>query len=144
MRPTSWFLTAIGTLALGGIAQAQPLSSPPGGAAMTETMPEASTPAVPQQDRAAATADSKGTERAASRQWLTQAKEAVRRGNLSQASEFLERAATRMLTRSTTPDTAGEPMRDPHLATTTAAREALQRRDRQEALRRIDEALGAG
>ncbi|PZW48732.1 hypothetical protein C8P66_104149 [Humitalea rosea] len=49
-----------------------------------------------------------------------------------------------MRTRSTAPAMAGEPMREPHLAAITAAREAVRRRGGREALRQIDQALGAG
>ena len=76
-----------------------------------------------------------------SREWLKQAHDALRAGQLGQANEYLERAATRLLSRSTEPSRAGEPMRDNRLARIADAREALYRRDRREAERQIEMAI---
>ena len=77
-----------------------------------------------------------------SREWLSEARDAIRRGQPRQANEFLERAATRLLSRSTEPSRAGEPMRDRTLGHIADAREALYNRDPRTAMRDIDQAIG--
>ncbi len=147
MRTASWICTALATVALATPALAQttparatPLSGRDG--AITEMQRPG--PAVPQQNRAGATADAIGETQSGTTEFLKQAQSAVRIGNLGVANELLERAATRMLSRSTVATEAGVPMRDPRLERISAARAALQSRDRAEALRQIDQALTAG
>ena len=78
-----------------------------------------------------------------SREWLKQAQDALRAGQFGEANEYLERATTRLLSRSTDPSRAGEPMQDNRLAHIVDARQALYRRDRREADRQIDMAIRA-
>lgn len=78
-----------------------------------------------------------------SREWLKEAQDALRAGRFGQANEYLERAATRLLSRSTEPSRAGEAMRDNRLAHIADAREALYRRNRREAERQIEMAIMA-
>jgi hypothetical protein len=97
-------------------------------------------PSVPLQNRDSRRVDALG-EPADSRAWLKEAQVALRGGQLGLANEILERVATRLLTRSTEPARADEPMRDPRLATITDARQALFRRDPREAERLIEMAI---
>ncbi|WP_431303842.1 hypothetical protein [Sediminicoccus sp. BL-A-41-H5] len=99
-------------------------------------------PSVPLQNRDSRQIDALG-ELAGSREWLKEAQTAIRRGQLGLANELLERTATRMLTRSTEPALAGQPMRDPRLGYVNDARQALFRRDRREADRLIEMAIQA-
>lgn len=99
-------------------------------------------PAVPLQNRDSRRIDSLG-ELAGPREWMKEAQVALRAGQLGLANEILERVATRILTRSTDPALAGQPMRDPRLATISDARQALFRRDRREADRLIEMAIQA-
>jgi hypothetical protein len=97
-------------------------------------------PSVPLQNRDSRRIDALG-ELAGSREWLKEAQSALRSGQPGLANEILERVTTRILTRSTDPALAGEPMRDPRLAYITDARQALFRRDRREADRLIEMAI---
>lgn len=97
-------------------------------------------PSVPLQNRDSRRIDALG-ELAGLREWMKEAQVALRAGQLGLANEILERVATRMLTRSTYPALADQPMRDPRLATITDARQALFRRDRREADRLIEMAI---
>lgn len=101
-------------------------------------------PWVPAQNRESRIGDELASEIRDVRGWLMESQRALRRGQLGQANEFLERAETRILTRSTEPVRAGEPMRDGVISYIAAARQALWRRDRREAERQIDMALRAG
>jgi hypothetical protein len=110
MRTASWICTALATVALATPALAQttparatPLSGRDG--AITEMQRPG--PAVPQQNRAGATADAIGETHSGSTEFLKQAQAALRIGNLGVANELLERAATRMLSRSTVATEAG-------------------------------------
>jgi hypothetical protein len=94
---------------------------------------------VPQQNRESRQGDA--LEHETSQEWLKEAQTALRAGQLGQANEYLERAATRLLSRSTEPSQAGAPMQDSRLALITEARASLQRRDRPAAERQIDRAL---
>lgn len=91
-----------------------------------------SIPAVPQQNRVAAEADAMGRQDAG--RWLSQAEQAIRRGQMGQANELLERAETRLLTRSTLATMADQPAQDPIIQRIAEARRALQSRDRSGAL----------
>jgi hypothetical protein len=97
-------------------------------------------PSVPLQNRDSRRIDTLG-ELAGPREWLKEAQTAIRAGQLGVANELLERAATRLLTRSTVPALADQPMRDPRLAYISDARQALFRRDRREADRLIEMAV---
>lgn len=99
-------------------------------------------PSVPLQNRESRQADMVG-EMQGSREWLKQAQDALRSGQFGQANEYLERAATRLLSRSTEPSRADEPMQDNRLALIGEARKSLARRDRREAERQIDLAIQA-
>lgn len=101
-------------------------------------------PWVPAQNRESRSADALASEIEGVRGWLMEAQRALRRGQPGQANEFLERAETRMLTRSTEPVRAGEAMQGGMVGYISAARQALFRRDRREAERQIDMALRAG
>lgn len=75
------------------------------------------------------------------REFLREAQEAIEEGRFGRANEYLERAATRMLSRSTEPSRAREPVRDRSLAHISEAREALTRRDPRRAMRQIERAI---
>ncbi|WP_027286052.1 hypothetical protein [Rubritepida flocculans] len=96
-------------------------------------------PGVQAQRRDAEAADALGEEPA--RRLLLNAREAVQARRFGQANELLERAEARLLTRSTAPARAGEPLRGGPIGHLAAAREALLRRDAAAALREIDAAL---
>lgn len=148
MRKSTWLTAAFGTVLLATpvLAQMQQQYAPPGRSdALNEMERErrnAGPPSVPMQNRDGAVADD--VDARGVQEWLTQAKAAIGRGNLGQANEFLERAETRMLSRSTVPSRAGEPMASPLLGSISGAREALRNRDRQGAMRQIDVALRGG
>lgn len=150
----AWLLPALGTLAMTLPALAQPTSPAPdrwsrerpaqdGISEMQRERQRTGEPWVPQQNRESRVGDEVASQVEGSRGWLTEAQRAVRRGQMGQANEFLERAETRMLTRSTEPALAGEPLRDSMVSHISAARQALGRRDRREAERQIEMALQA-
>jgi hypothetical protein len=97
-------------------------------------------PSVPLQNRDSRRGDALG-ELEGMREWLKEALAALRAGQPGLANELLERAATRLLSRSTEPAQAGESMRDERLAYINDARRALFRRDRREAERLIEMAI---
>jgi hypothetical protein len=100
----------------------------------------AAMPAVPMQNRNARMADALSTDSAMGS--LRQAEEAVQAGRFGQANEFLERAATRLLTRATPADRANVPMAGGGVQAINDARAAVMRRDRAEAQRQIRIAMG--
>jgi hypothetical protein len=132
MRRIHLLSTVLGTMLLATPALAQR-------DAMSEMRPgdSSATPWVPRQDRNAAMADgvSGGPEAL-----LRQAQEALRRNRPGEATELLERAETRVLSRSTMAN-GEEPMRGGLVQHTAAARAALMRRDREGAMREIDMAM---
>ena len=71
---------------------------------------------------------------------VEQAGAALRAGRTAQAIDLLEQGETRLLTRSAPADRAGQPMRGPVLDRITAARGAIQARDRVGAMREIEQA----
>lgn len=149
MRQAFRPIAALATLGLVFIAPALAQTSSPlvqDGAIseMQRPVPDTVLPAVPRQNAAGAAADAMDDGLSGTRTWLKQAQDATRRGNLGGANEFLERAETRMLSRSTLASRAGEPMANARLSHITAGRAALMRRDRAEALRQIDLALTEG
>lgn len=136
-------LMAAGLL-LAGPALAQPFPDKPspredGLTEQRREMTRQSEAFVPQQNRESRQGDALAHE--TSQEWLKAARNALRAGQQGEASEYLERAATRLLSRSTEPSRAGTPMQDSRLALITEARASLQRRDRRAAERQIDQAL---
>ncbi|MBX9701263.1 MAG: hypothetical protein K2X74_17645, partial [Acetobacteraceae bacterium] len=116
--------------ALGAAMMAGPALAQPGGA-INEMRREQAGPGpswVPEQNRLAAEADSMGRQEAS--RWLGQAEEALRRGRMGEANELLERAETRLLTRSTPAPMADQPYQGPVVDRIAAARRALMERDR--------------
>lgn len=140
------FILAAGLLALPAGAQPWP---GPGAAAPPDSIGEQQRemrrlgePSVPLQNRDSRQIDALG-ELAGPREWLKEAQVAIRAGQIGLANELLERTATRLLTRSTDPARAGEPMRDPRLGYISDARQALFRRDRRGADGLIELAIQA-
>jgi hypothetical protein len=138
IRSTLAFATALAIpLALPGLAQAQGMTPTQGPApamqhqGMTHSAPgpAAATPSP------AAAGEAEG--------FLRQARESLSAGRVAQARENLEQAETRILTRSVMPERAGTPASSGAIAEIGAARDALNRRDRTEVNRRIDQAMAA-
>ena len=98
-------------------------------------------PGVQAQRRDAADADAASVDDAAAQ--LSAAITAIRAGRGGQANEFLERAESRLLTRSTLATRAGEAVQDGPIARVSAARAALMRNDRAGAQREVEAALVA-
>lgn len=98
-------------------------------------------PGVQAQRRDAADADAASLDDAAGQ--LRGAVTALRAGRAGQANEFLERAESRLLTRSTPPAQAGEPVQSGPVGHIAAARAALFANDRARAQREIEAALTA-
>jgi hypothetical protein len=73
--------------------------------------------------------------------FLRMAREAVAAGNAGRARERLEQAETRILTRSVIATRAGTPAQGGAVGAVSAARQAVERRDRAAAYRHIDEAM---
>jgi hypothetical protein len=124
--------------ALGAALIASPALAQRDNGAIEEMRREQANPGsawVPQQRRAAAEADAMGRQDAS--RWLTEAEQALRRGRLGEANELLERAETRLLTRSTLASMADRPMQDPVVDRIAEARRALTARDRSGALSAI-------
>jgi hypothetical protein len=145
MRKSTWLTAAFGTvlLATPALAQMQQYGTPRRSDSLTEMERERRNPgppSVPMQNRDGAVADD--VDARGVHDWLMQAKAAIGRGQFGQANEFLERAETRLLSRSTDPSRAGEPAAGPRLSSISGAREALRKRDRNEAMRQIEMALG--
>lgn len=97
---------------------------------------------VPRQRHAAAAIDrsAAGGDPSA---WVEQAQDALRRNRAGEANELLERAETRLLTRSTPSGMAGQPMQGPAIEHISAARSALGTQDRRGAAREAEQALVA-
>jgi hypothetical protein len=135
------------------LAQAAPRAAPgsamPGGAAPDQAIQEMqreqanpnATPWVPQQNRDAADADALSMDDAAAQ--LRAAMTSLRAKRTGQANEFLERAESRLLTRSTLPSRAEDPVRTGPVARIAAARAALMRNDARTATAEIEAALDA-
>lgn len=144
MRTSTWLTAAFGTvlLATPALAQTQQYAAPGRSDSLTEMERERRNPgppSVPLQNRDGAVADDVDARNV--QDWLMQAKAAIGRGQLGQANEFLERAETRLLSRSTEPSRAGMPASGPRLTSISGAREALRNRDRNGAMQQIDMAL---
>lgn len=99
------------------------------------------TPWVPQQNRDAADADALSMDDAAAQ--LRAAITSLRAKRTGQANEFLERAESRLLTRSTLPSRADDPVRGGPVGRIAAARQALMRNDARTATSEIEAALDA-
>jgi len=98
-------------------------------------------PGVQGQRRDAADADGASVDDAAGQ--LRAALTALRAGRAGQANEFLERAESRLLTRSTPAPRAAVAVQDGPISRISAARAALLRNDRPAAQREIEAALAA-
>lgn len=96
-------------------------------------------PGVQAQRRDAADADAASLDDAAGQ--LRAAGTALRAGRAGQANEFLERAESRLLTRSTPPAQAGQPVQSGPVGNISAARAAIFANDRPKAQREIEAAL---
>ncbi len=138
-------------LALAGPAFAQPNAAMPHGSMAQDGISEQhrermrqAAPSVPLQNRESRLGDARAPDVGGTREWLKEAQQALRRGQMGEANEYLERAATQILTRSTEASRAGEPMRDRNLALIGDARGALMRRDRRAAAEAIDRAIAGG
>jgi hypothetical protein len=135
----------LSSAAIGMMLAAAPAAlAQPSDAALREMRGErtpAATPSLAQQERAAEAADALGRQQVSA--WLVQADAAVRRGRMGEANELLERAETRLLTRSTLASQADRPMSDPVVDRIVAARRALMERDRTTAMREIAAARDA-
>lgn len=101
----------------------------------------AATPFVPEQNRTAAEADAAGIDDAAG--LLNAAHAALRSRRTAQAIEFLERAESRLLTRSTPAPRANVPVEQGPVARIAAARRAASAGDLATAMRETDAALAA-
>ncbi len=129
--------TALGTALLLGAPAAMAQRS-----TMDEMNRERANPAVPAtplQNRNAADADQMGFDSPS--KWLQQASDALRRNRNGQAMELLERAETRLLSRSTPAGMADQPAQGPMVSHISAARQALANRDRAGAQQQIDQAM---
>ncbi|MFL1463717.1 hypothetical protein ACI6QG_16030 [Roseococcus sp. DSY-14] len=98
-------------------------------------------PGVQAQRREAQDADAAAADDAAAQ--LRAAHAAIRARRAGQANELLERAESRLLTRSTLATRAGEAVQGGPVARIAAARAALLKGDRDAALAAVDEALAA-
>ncbi|WP_439599307.1 hypothetical protein [Falsiroseomonas sp.] len=114
-------------------------SAPPTSAPMTSA-PMTSAPMAPSLDSASSAS---AMDTAAVENLLQSARQALSSSRTAQARENLEQAETRLLTRSTLPSQAGTPLARGPVADISAAREALDRRDRAAVNRHIDQALAA-
>jgi hypothetical protein len=98
-------------------------------------------PGVQAQRRDAADADAASLDDAAAQ--VRAASTALRAGRAGQANEFLERAESRLLTRSTVPAQAGQPVQGGPVGHIAAARAALFANDRTKAQAEMEAALTA-
>jgi len=134
MRRIHLLSTVLGTVLLASPALAQRDSM----SDMNRGMGSSSS--VPMQNRSAGMADDMGANSAT--QWFKEAQDALRRGQTSQASEMLERAETRLLSRSLM-GSGEQASQGPVVRHSAAARQALMQRDRSTAMREIDMAMNA-
>ncbi len=101
----------------------------------------AATPWVPEQNRGAAQADAAGIDDAAG--LLYAAQTALRTNRRGQAVEFMERAESRLLTRSTPVPQAGTPVQGGPVGQIASARRATLAGDYTTAQKEIEAALAA-
>jgi hypothetical protein len=144
MRKNQLLATALGVALIAGPALAQQAGMPMQNDAMP--MPAPYQPGMGQSGAAgggmmSGQADDMG--RSAATRMVEQASAALSRGRTAEANNLLEQAETRLLTRSTPATMAGQPMRDPALDRLSAARGALQSRDRAGAMREMDQAMAS-
>ncbi|MGX9966593.1 hypothetical protein ACVFYP_24930 [Roseomonas sp. F4] len=131
IRPTLTVATVLALpFALAGLANAQGMSPTQGAASRHAT------PSHSMASPSPVAADQAET-------FLRQARESLAAGRIAQARENLEQAETRILTRSVMPDLASTPASSGAISEIGAARDALNRRDRAEVNRRIDQAMAA-
>ena len=143
MRSAPFVLVAL-ALASPSFAQPRPAVPQDGISEQQRERMRQAEPSVPLQNRESRLGDARAPNVEGTREWLKEAQEALRRGQLGEANEYLERAATQILTRSTDASRASEPMRDRKLGLIADARGALMRRDRRAAAEAIDRAIAGG
>jgi hypothetical protein len=144
MRNNTMLATALGLALIASPALAQnagmPMqSSPQGGMGQPGGM-MGSPMYAPQAGMMQGTADDDMGRMAAARM-LEDAQEALRLGRTAEARNLLEQSETRLLSRAVPPGASAAPMRDPALDRLSAARNALQSRDRTAAMREMDQAM---
>ncbi|MCK8786009.1 hypothetical protein M0638_16655 [Roseomonas sp. NAR14] len=146
MRNRFMVFTALGTalLAMPALAAPRDRTAPQGGdgsaiGEMQQELRSPGTPWVPAQRRDAAAADAMGPETPFP--LLQRAEAMVQRGRLGEANELLERASTRLLTRSTLASQADQPMQSGAVEAISRARTALMSRDRAGAQQQIAQAM---
>jgi len=140
MRFTPAVLVAL-ALASPAFAQPRPAVPQDGISEQQRERMRQEAPSVPLQNRESRLGDARAPNVEGTREWLKEAQDALRRGQMGEANEYLERAATQILTRSTEASRGSEPMRDRNLALIADARGALMRRDRRGAADAIDLAI---
>ena len=143
MRFAPGFLVAL-AFASPAIAQPRPATPQDGIAEQQRERLRLEAPSVPLQNRESRLGDARAPNVEGAREWLKEAQEALRRGQMGEANEYLERAATQILTRSTDASRASEPLRDSNLRLIADARAALMRGDRRAAADAIDHAMRGG
>jgi len=134
------FLTAAIAVALTGIAGAQS-PDPIARELLRAQQNPGATPWVPEQNRGAADADAAGIDDAAGLIYAAQT--ALRSNRRGQAVEFIERAESRLLTRSTPGPQAGTPVAGGPVGRLANARRATVAGDYGTARQELDAALDA-
>jgi len=121
----------------GALAQARP------DPALQEMQRERASPGVPPgvQAQRRAAEEAEGAELQGALAQLRSARAAIAARRYGQANEFLERAESRLLTRSTLATQAGAPLTGGAIGHLAAARAAVQRQDQAAALREVDMVL---
>jgi len=134
MRRTSLLATAalltLPLVAGAALAQSTPQGNDPTLGEMRRERMTPGLPAVPQQNRSASQADVAAPIDRAPAQWVRQAQREMRANRYGVANELLERAETRLLSRSTLASEAGTPIQDPAIAHLSAARSAMIEKDK--------------
>lgn len=97
----------------------------------------------PMRDRMALQASRPGLDVSEPVRWVGEARDAARQGRTAEAAELLERAETRLLTRSAPAAVAGQPADAPALRRLASARRALRNNDRLGATEDMDAAMAA-
>ncbi len=144
MRSYQKIIPAVGValLALPALAQSMPQAAPRPAVAQETLAGQRGPMAAGSAEREAAAAD-RGIAVQGPAAWLKEAQDALRRGRLAEASELMERAETRVLSRATPAPLADQPMQGPMLEHSAAARAALVARDRAGAMQQLDLAMAA-
>jgi len=150
MRHVTPLRLTLGLLLLAGPAFAQPMGKEPGYGDDLRQMQRDRT--IEQRDRMV---DQRGLDLRSdreerrfnrreahdARESLRDAQEAVQQGQFGLAGEYLQRAATRILSRGNDRLRARDPARDRSLEHISEAREALNRRDPRRAMQQIERAI---